>query len=86
MAGKGNPKTGGRPKGGLNKVTAEIKGMIEQALQNVGGVAYLERQAEENPTAFMGLLGKILPKDVNVDVDGSLTLRVVRRFVKKADA
>lgn len=69
----GNPR--GRPKGTPNKATAEIKGMIETALRNVGGIAYLERQAEENPVAFMGLVGKILPKDLNVDVGGSLTIR-----------
>jgi len=56
----------GRGKGNLNKTTAAIKDMIEGALQDVGGRAYLARQAEENPSAFMGLLGKILPKDVNL--------------------
>lgn len=57
--------------------------MIEAALSNVGGVSYLERQADENPVAFMGLVGKILPKDVKVDLDGTLALKIVRTFVKK---
>lgn len=59
-------KTGGRTKGVPNKATAEIKTMIEGALTAVGGQKYLEQQAIENPTAFMTLLGKILPKDVNL--------------------
>lgn len=56
----------GRGKGNLNKNTAAIKDMIDQALREAGGVEYLKRQALENPAAFIGLLGKILPKDINV--------------------
>lgn len=58
-------KTGGRQKGTPNKVTAEIKDMIAEALSNKGGVKYLERQAEENPTAFLTLVGKIVPMQLN---------------------
>jgi len=56
----------GRGKGNLNKINSDIKQMIDGALQDVGGRSYLARQAIENPVAFMGLLGKILPKDINV--------------------
>lgn len=56
----------GRGKGNVNKNTKAIKDMIEAALNAVGGQQYLERQAIENPQAFMTLIGKILPKDVNV--------------------
>lgn len=58
---KGLPKTGGRQKGTPNKDNAAIKDMITQALDKAGGVDYLTRQADENPTAFMGLIGKVLP-------------------------
>lgn len=57
-------KTGGRTKGTPNKVTGELKDMILTALENKGGVKYLERQAEDNPTAFMSLVGKVLPMTV----------------------
>lgn len=56
----------GRGKGNVNKTTAAIKDMIDQALREAGGVDYLVRQSKENPVAFMGLVGKILPKDINV--------------------
>lgn len=56
---------GGSRKGIPNKATAEIKAMIEGALQEAGGQKYLLQQAKENPVAFMGLIGKILPKDIN---------------------
>lgn len=56
----------GRGKGNLNKTTASIKEMIDGALQDVGGRAYLVEQARENPAAFMGLIKAILPKDINL--------------------
>lgn len=57
---------GASRKGCPNKNTATIKSMIEGALSAVGGQKYLEQQAMENPVAFMTLVGKILPRDVNV--------------------
>ena len=66
MAGKkpGSPKTGGRTKGTPNKLTADVKGMILQALDKAGGVDYLLTQAHDNPSAFMTLVGKVLPKEM----------------------
>ena len=73
----------GRGKGNVNKTTAAIKDMIDQALRNAGGVAYLVRQSKENPTAFMGLVGKILPKDITVGGPGggSITIEVIKKIV-----
>ena len=67
---KGKPKTGGRRPGVENKTTRELKELIREALELNGGVQYLRRQAVENPSAFLGLLGKILPRDVNTVVSG----------------
>ena len=61
-------------KGKPNKQTAELRGLIEQALANKGGVAYLERLADDHPQAFASLLGKILPRDVNANVTGGVTI------------
>jgi hypothetical protein len=44
----------------------ELKEMIEKALMKVGGVRYLEEQAKANPSAFLTLVSKLLPKDVNI--------------------
>lgn len=55
----------GRPKGSKNKVPGQIKEMVIMALGNVGGVAYLEEQAKANPNAFMTLVGKVIPLQVN---------------------
>ena len=65
MAGQGRPKTGGRQKGTLNKTSALLKDAILEAADTAGGkeglVGYLALQARENPVAFMGLLGKLVP-------------------------
>ena len=67
--GNGGP---GRPAGRLNKVNADIKAMIVEALSEVGGVDYLKVQAAENPTAFLGLVGKVLPKEVHIDLNARI--------------
>lgn len=55
---------GGRPKGSPNKATKELKDMILQALDESGGVKYLKQRAEDTPTAFLALIGKVLPLQV----------------------
>lgn len=79
------PPGPGRPKGVPNKITLEIRKMIEKALVDVGGADYLARQADENPVAFMGLIGKILPKDVNLTAEVSGVVSIVRSFVSKPE-
>ena len=61
-----------RPKGSPNKVTADLRAMVLGALEDAGGQAYLARQAEDNPAAFLSLVGKCMPRDVQVT--GALTL------------
>ena len=61
---KGHKKAGGRQKGTRNKLTTALKDMILQALSNKGGTAYLEAQADANPVAFLGLIGRVLPLQV----------------------
>lgn len=78
----------GRPKGSVNKTTALMKDAILAAavqagndLKPGGGMeAYLVQQAKDQPVAFMGLMGKVLPMQVNHgDADGgALTIQVVR--------
>ena len=80
MAGPGRPKTGGRKKGVTNKVNAEVKELIRGALDDAGGQKYLVKQAKDNPTAFLALVGKILPKDINAKIEGSISLEMVNEF------
>lgn len=64
MARGGKREGAGRPKGSLDKGNADLRQMILQALANKGGVKYLEEQAASNPSGFMSLLGKVMPKEV----------------------
>jgi hypothetical protein len=51
--------------------------MILQALREAhkdGGAAYLKDQALKNPTAFLGLVGKVLPLDVNNKHSGDVRI------------
>lgn len=70
-------KTGGRTKGTPNKVTGEIKEMVLQALSDIGGVEYLKEQAKANPTAFLTLVGKVLPLQVTGANGGAIEVRIV---------
>lgn len=78
-------KTGGRAAGTPNKVTGELKDMILTALDKAGGVKYLHKQAADNPQAFMTLVGKVLPLQVNAKHEGEVGLVIERRIIRPAD-
>lgn len=71
---KPGERRGGRQKGTPNKINAELKDMILGALDDAGGQKYLLAQAHENPNAFLTLVGKTLPKQVNADMKLSGTV------------
>lgn len=62
----------GRKKGVPNKVTGELKDMILAALSQAGGVDYLQARAIDSPAAFLSLVGKVLPLQVQGDPDKPL--------------
>lgn len=65
MAGKGRPRTGGGSRKGCpNKATADLKKLILGALSKAGGERYLVEQATANPSAFLSLIGKVLPSTI----------------------
>jgi crossover junction endodeoxyribonuclease RusA len=77
MAHGGRRDGAGRKAGVPNKINSDVKEMILGALQAAGGKDYLTEQAITNPTAFLSLVGKVVPKDVSVDQKGNVTLTVV---------
>jgi hypothetical protein len=85
MAAKGQAKTGGRRKGTPNKLNADVKAMILAALAAKGGQKYLERQADENPTAFLTLVGKILPLQVTGKDGGPIQYQGIDAPAKKPE-
>lgn len=75
----------GRPKGAVNKVTKALKEMILEALDRKGGVDYLERQADENATAFLTLVGKVLPTQLTGKDDGPIEFANVTEDIEAVD-
>ena len=74
----------GRQFGVPNRITSDLREMIHEALENKGGVAvYLERQGlfDENPVAFLTLVGKILPQRIesNQPVNVHISIEDERR-------
>ena len=71
---KGHKKLGGRKKGTKNVMTEDVKNAILEAFERSGGVEYLVGIAETDPKTFCTLLGKVLPKDMNIDAKGFVKL------------
>lgn len=46
--------------------------MLKASLSRVGGIEYLVEQANENPTAYMTMISKLLPKQVDMKVEGNV--------------
>lgn len=63
-----------RPVGSTNHQSKALKEMVLATLDKVGGLDYLAIQAVENPTAFMTLLGKILPTQISGDSENPLEI------------
>jgi hypothetical protein len=75
----------GRPKGSANKTTKLLKEAILAAAEAAGGEdgleGYLVLQARTNPTAFLSLLGKVLPMQVTGDDGGPVKHEITLTFI-----
>lgn len=74
----------GRPKGIPNKNTGLIREMIAKALDEAGGVDYLVDCARDprSKAAFLALIGKVMPVQVEADVNANVNGSIEVRFVK----
>ena len=61
--------------------------MIEKALMKAGGVRYLEEQAKANPGAFLTLVGKLVPRDLNLTSAerGGISLHIDLSAARQSD-
>jgi hypothetical protein len=79
---KGGRRPGaGRPKGSLDKGNAAIREMVVQALHEEGGVTYLRGLAQSHPTAFVSLVSKVMPVQVDANVTTQQLPASVDEFV-----
>lgn len=72
---KGVKTGGGSRKGVPNKLSADVKSMILAALDKAGGANYLLAQSQDNPTAFMTLVGKVLPLQLTGEGGGAIIIQ-----------
>lgn len=72
----------GKKPGTLNHNTKLVKDMVAKALEMAGGETYLLSQAKDNPTAFLTLVGKLIPVQLGGDPNGvPVALQEVRRVI-----
>lgn len=72
------PPGKGRPPGVRNKLT-NLRDAVIEAFDRVGGADYLVRLAEgtqSDRAAFVSLMNKVLPTQVNANVDGGIKLEL----------
>lgn len=73
--GGARPNTGGRREGAgrkpgvPNKISGTVKEAILRSFEEVGSYKYLVKMSAEQPQAYMTLLGKILPTQVDMKID-----------------
>ena len=66
----------GRKRGGVNKITRDMREAILEAFSIVGGVQYLCKVAADDPKAFCALLGKVIPVKLEGGEDNPVVMRV----------
>ena len=78
---KPGERRGGRRKGTPNKLSRDLRELVEGALRDAGGQAYLVRQAQENPVAFLGLLKGLLPRQIDAEVSSQVEVQDKRAII-----
>ena len=78
---KPGERRGGRRKGTPNKMSRDLREMVEGALHDVGGQAYLARQAQDNPGAFLALVKGLLPRQINAEVSAQAEVQDKRAII-----
>lgn len=74
----GAPTPAGRPAGVRNKLT-DLRAAVLEAFDRVGGAEYLVRLAEgtqSDRAAFVSLMNKVLPTQINQQVEGGVRLEL----------
>jgi hypothetical protein len=71
----------GRAKGTPNKVTKELREMILGALDEAGGQDYLVTQSREEPKAFLALIAKVIPREVENKISGDIGINTITRRI-----
>ena len=74
----GAPTPAGRPAGVKNKMT-NLRDAVLEAFETVGGAQYLAKLAQgtsSDRAAFVGLVSKVLPTQINANVEGGIQVQL----------
>lgn len=82
MARGGKREGAGRPQGALDKNNKQLREMILEALDEKGGVQFLVECASSHPQAFMSLLGRVLPTQIQGDPNAPVIAGITVQLVK----
>lgn len=72
---KKGERRGGRKKGTPNKVTAEVKAILRNAFEDIGGQRIFDEWATNNLTEFYKLWAKMLPTEIKADVNAEVKFK-----------
>lgn len=76
------PRAGmGRPKGSVNKKTAQVKEALQAVYAEKGGDTALLAWAQKNPTEFYKLWGRMLPQEVSGPEGGPIEFAGITRQI-----
>jgi hypothetical protein len=78
----GNPGGPGRPKGEPNKLTSEIKSILENVFLGIGGEQAMVEWAKSHRSEFYTIWAKMLPKDP-IDVNLKSPPRIVFEYTDR---
>ena len=67
----------GRVKGSKNKITKAVKQAVLDAFNEVGSSDYLVKIARADPKTVCGLLGRVIPQEVNSSVEANVSYREI---------
>lgn len=81
----GHKKLGGRKAGTKNNTPSAVADGIIGAYEELGGKKYLVEVARKYPAVFLALLGKLLPKNVNLSGQDGNALEIRIRGYKGDD-
>jgi hypothetical protein len=73
---EGDPRAG-RPPGARNKLGLKVKEAMEQAFEDIGGAEYLKKLAWTDKPVFCALLGKMLPKDLELTGKDGQPIKII---------
>ena len=74
----------GRPKGSVNKKTAQVKEALQAVYSKKGGDAALLAWAQGNETEFYKRWGRMLPQEVSGPEGGPIELAGIERIIRHA--